>query len=177
MPSLAPAPVSVNIRAAVESDTSLLRDLADRTWRASYADILTIAQMDYMLGWMDAPGQIAQELREGVVWEIGELEGAPVAFLSVTLECDEAKLNKLYVLPEHQGRGIGSGLLRHIEMLVASRGARSIWLQVNKQNERARRAYERAGYLIERAAVFDIGGGFVMDDFILRRELRPATAG
>jgi len=177
MSALAPPPASVNLRAAVETDIPLLRDLAERTWRSSYADILTTEQMDYMLGWMYAPEQISRELRDGVVWEIAESEGAPMAFLSVTLEGDEAKLNKLYVLPEHQGRGIGSVLLRHIESLVASRGAWSIWLQVNKQNERARRAYEHAGYRVERAAVFDIGGGFVMDDFILRRELRPATAG
>lgn len=177
MPALAPAPVSLNIRAAVETDIPLLRDLAERTWRSSYADILTTEQMDYMLGWMYAPEQIVQELRDGVFWELAESDGAPVAFLSLTLKAEEAKLNKLYVLPEHQGRGIGGELLRHIETLAASRGARSIWLQVNKQNERARRAYEHAGYRVERAAVFDIGGGFVMDDFILRRELRPATAG
>ncbi len=177
MPALAPAPVSLNLRAAAETDIPLLRDLAERTWRASYADILTAEQMDYMLGWMYASEQIAQEMRDGVLWEIAESDGASVAFLSLTLEGDEAKLNKLYVLPEHQGRGIGGEMLRHVEALAASRGVQSIWLQVNKQNERARRAYESAGYRVERAAVFDIGGGFVMDDFILRRELRPATAG
>ena len=177
MSSLAPAPVSVSIRVAVEADIPLLRELAERTWRVSYAEMISSEQMSYMLGWMYSPEQIAQELRDGVVWKIAELEGAPVAYLSLTLEGDEAKLNKLYVLPELQGRGIGAELLRYIEMLAASRGARSIWLQVNQQNVRARRAYEGAGYRVERADVFDIGGGFVMDDFILRRELRPSIAG
>lgn len=177
MSSLAPAPVSVSIRVAVEADMPLLRELAERTWRVSYAEMISSEQMDYMLGWMYSAEQIAQELRDGVVWKIAELDDVSVAFLSLTLEGDEAKLSKLYVLPELQGRGIGAELLRHIETLAASRGACSIWLQVNKQNVRARRAYEGAGYRVERAAVFDIGGGFVMDDFILRRELRPSTAG
>jgi len=177
MSALAPAPVSVTIRAAAAADIPLLRELAEQTWRASYDGIISPEQMDFMLGWMYSAEQIAQELRDGVVWEIAELAEAPVAFLSLTLEGDEAKLNKLYVLPEQQGRGIGAELLRHIETLAASRGARSIWLQVNKRNERARRVYERAGYIVERASVFEIGGGFVMDDFILRRELRPATTG
>jgi RimJ/RimL family protein N-acetyltransferase len=40
---------------------------------------------------------------------------------------------------------------------------------VNKRNEPAIAAYLKAGFRIEKEAVFDIGGGFVMDDFLMVR--------
>jgi len=58
-----------------------------------------------------------------------------------------------------------------VHAVAAARGALSVWLQVNKQNTRAKRAYERAGYAVQRAAVFEIGCGFVMDDFIMTRSV------
>ncbi len=177
MMSLAPTPALLSTRAATEAAIPLLCELAERTWRVSYAEMLTAAQIDYMLAWMYSPEQIAKELREGVVWELALNEGQPVGFLSLAFIGPQAKLNKLYVLPEWQGRGFGSALLRRVEEIAAAREAQEIWLQVNKRNERARRAYERAGYTVAREAVFDIGGGFVMDDFLLRRDLRaPADS-
>jgi GNAT superfamily N-acetyltransferase len=175
MTSLAPTPALLSTRAATEADIPLLRDLAERTWRVSYAEMLTTAQIDYMLAWMYSAEQITKELREGVVWELALHEGEPIGFLSVAFTGMEAKLNKLYVLPKLQGHSFGSALLQRVEELASARGAWEICLQVNKRNERARRAYERAGYTVERAAVFDIGGGFVMDDFWLRRDLRTCA--
>jgi ribosomal protein S18 acetylase RimI-like enzyme len=177
MTSLAPTPALLSTRAAAEADIPLLRQLAERIWRASYSAMLTPAQIDYMLAWMYSPEQIAQELREGVIWEMALVEEQPVGFFSVTFEDGaRAKLNKIYVVPERQGQGLGRALLTRAEEIAAAHGAREMWLQVNKRNERARRTYERAGYAIERSAVFEIGSGFVMDDFLMTRALpAPST--
>jgi ribosomal protein S18 acetylase RimI-like enzyme len=175
MTSLAPSPALLSTRAATEADIPLLRDLAERTWRVSYAEMLTTEQIDYMLAWMYSPEQIAKEMRERVVWEVALHESRPIGFLSVAIDGRQAKLNKLYVLPEWQGRGFSAALLRRVDEIAAAREAQEIWLQVNKRNERARRAYERAGYSVAREAIFDIGGGFVMDDFLLRRDRRTSA--
>jgi GNAT superfamily N-acetyltransferase len=50
------------------------------------------------------------------------------------------------VFPPLQGRGLGSGLMRRAEALAASRGAEEIELGVERDNEDARRFYERFGY-------------------------------
>lgn len=52
-------------------------------------------------------------------------------------------------------------------------GARTIWLTVNRRNERAIGAYRRAGFREVRAQVTDIGGGYVMDDYIMELETTP----
>lgn len=173
MPSLARPVASLAIRSASEAEIPALRALAERIWRVSYAEMITAAQIDYMLEWMYATETIAREMAEGVVWETACLDGEMVGFHSCTLDATEKrlKLNKLYILPELQGSGLGQQLLERVHALATQRGARQVWLQVNKNNTRAFRAYERAGYVVERSAVFDIGGGFVMDDFIMTRSI------
>jgi len=173
MPSLARPAASLAIRSASEAEIPALRALAERIWRTSYAEMLTPAQIDYMLAWMYAPETIAREMDGGVLWEAAWLGGEMAGFHSCTLVAAEqrVKLNKLYLLPELQGSGLGQQLLGRVHTLAAQHSARQVWLQVNKANARAIRAYERAGYVVERSAVFDIGGGFVMDDFIMTRSI------
>lgn len=170
--------ISLATRPATADDIPLLRDLAERIWRVSYAEMISREQIDFMLGWMYGPQQIAKELGDGVAWEIAIAEGQPIGFFAVGFEePSRAKLHKLYLLPERQGAGFGQALLERAHEVAAARGACEIWLQVNKGNTRAIRAYERAGYMVERSAVFDIGHGFVMDDFVMHRALtsRPAA--
>ncbi len=176
MPLSAPT-LPFTTRPATADDIPLLRGLAEQIWRVSYAAMITPEQIDYMLGWMYSPAQIALELGEGVAWEVALAEGEPAGFFSVSFqEPARAKLQRMYLLPERQGAGLGQALLARVQELAASRGAAEVWLQVNKQNARAIRAYERAGYVVERSAVFEIGHGFVMDDFIMQRALTPRPA-
>jgi ribosomal protein S18 acetylase RimI-like enzyme len=80
-------------------------------------------------------------------------------------------LHKLYLLPELQGRGLGSRLLQHCEQEVRAAGAHRLILSVNKRNAKAIAVYQRNGFVIAESVVTDIGGGFVMDDFIMAKEL------
>ena len=50
------------------------------------------------------------------------------------------------------------------------RALKAIWLTVNRRNERAIGAYRRAGFREVRAQVTDIGGGYVMDDYVMELE-------
>ena len=46
-------------------------------------------------------------------------------------------------------------------------------MQVNKANVRAIAAYKKAGFHIAQEAVFDIGHGFVMDDYLMEKLIEP----
>ena len=176
MSPLARDQACLTVRQADASDIPVLRELADKTWRESYAAMLTPEQIDYMLVRMYARETIAHELAEGVIWELALLADEAIGFHSCTHVPGERrlKLNKLYLLPERQGNGLGQVLLVRVHELAASLGVEEVWLQVNKRNPRAIAAYERAGYRIARSAVFDIGGGFVMDDFVMTRPVARA---
>jgi len=160
----------LNFRQAEHADIATLRALAEKIWRACYPPIIGMAQVEYMLEMMYSEEVIRRELDDGVRWELALDAGTPVGFLSISAEHDaRAKLNKLYLVPELHGTGRGQQLIRRSLEVAASLGARELWLQVNKRNERAIHAYTRAGFRVDREAVFKIGNGFVMDDFIMCR--------
>ncbi len=165
----------MHFRAATVADIPLLRDLAQQIWRTCYSAIISADQIEFMLGWMYSEEQIRKEISDGVAWEVVEDEqGKPVGFIAFHLESDgRMKLNKLYVLPEVQGKGIGSAALRHIFESAAELGARAVWMQVNKANHRAIGAYKKAGFHIAEEAVFEIGNGFVMDDYLMEKAVTP----
>jgi GNAT superfamily N-acetyltransferase len=165
---------AIRIRPATEGDIPLLRELADRIWHACYPGMITVEQIRHMLAWMYAPERIAEELRRGVRWAVVEAT-APIGYLAHERDADGVvHLHKLYLDLAWQGRGVGQRMLAHVSEHARREGARSIELRVNRGNARALAAYARAGFRIERSAVTEIGGGFVMDDHILRLELPPA---
>ena len=50
-------------------------------------------------------------------------------------------------------------------------GARRIILAVNKRNLKAVNAYRRNGFAVVESVVTDFGNGFVMNDFIMAKNL------
>jgi ribosomal protein S18 acetylase RimI-like enzyme len=81
------------------------------------------------------------------------------------------KLGQLYVLESHRGMGLGRFMLGHVESRARELGCRSLWLQVNKRNTGSITFYKAMGFAVSREAVFGIGGGFVMDDYVMTKGL------
>lgn len=80
------------------------------------------------------------------------------------------KLHRIYFLAEHKGQGYGKLALEFLEKLVTGLGNNTIFLTVNKNNP-ARYFYENMGFSVIDEVVADIGGGFVMDDYIMSKSL------
>jgi ribosomal protein S18 acetylase RimI-like enzyme len=162
---------TISIRPAGTRDIPLLRALADRIWHASYPGMISMEQIRHMLDWMYSPERISEEMGRGVQWAIVEA-AAPIGYLAHELDAAGAvHLHKLYLERALQGLGIGQLMLRHVIEQARASGATHVELRVNKGNARALAAYARAGFRIERSLVADIGGGFVMDDHVLRLDL------
>jgi ribosomal protein S18 acetylase RimI-like enzyme len=167
----------VRIEPLQARDVGRLVAFAREVWYAHYPAIIGTAQIEYMLGQRYEPGVVRAELRrEGLWWSKLMVGGEMAGFASYLLTgtAGEMKIDKLYVHPRHQRRGHGGRLIAHIESAARSHACDRLVLAVNKGNHSAIAAYLKHGFRIEAASVKDIGGGFVMDDYIM---VKPVTGG
>jgi ribosomal protein S18 acetylase RimI-like enzyme len=152
---------------ATPSDIPLLQALARTIWRAHFPGIISTAQIEYMLDRMYATDMIENEMRAGTCWELIRQGTETVGFLSYSF--DEAaarlKLHKLYLQVERHGQGLGRASLGHVMEVAQNLGAGEVSLYVNKKNQKAIRAYERAGFAVAESVINEFGDGFVMDDY------------
>lgn len=161
----------------VESDDDIQAafDLASTIWPICFKDIITEAQIHYMLSAMYSAETIRHETAAGTPFLLVELEGKTSGLISYDLLPNAdgvVVLHKIYLLPDYWGKGIGNRLMTHVFHQASEAGASAVELNVNKANSRAIRAYERAGFFVKKSVKIDIGNGFEKNDFIMRKELK-----
>ena len=173
-----PPAAEVWIEPVDEADLPKVRDLAERIWRSSYAELLSPGQIEYMLDWMYSLERLRHDWTSGVVFHWPIVDQIPVGYMATQTDPHAAvlHLHKLYVLPQFQGKGLGGRLLEHAFQAATQAGCRTVRLHVNKGNLRAIACYHRHGFLKEASVVNDIGGGYFMDDYVMVRPLDLNTA-
>ncbi len=160
----------VTIVRASRDELPVVQRLAHTIWHRHYPGIITTAQIDYMLdrGYSEAALEKFLKL-PGAGLLLAKVDGDPVGFAAYLPAGEPAtmKLDKLYVLQEHHGRGLGRRLIDAVAAASRELGIAAVILNVNKQNATAIRAYARCGFAIRDAVVVDIGEGHVMDDYVM----------
>lgn len=171
---------TVTITPVTEPDFAVLRELAGTIWRHDYAGIVSAAQIDYMLAGRFSDEALRTHIQAADRWlEVLRVSGTPVGYCGhelASMDGDEGvsaamKLGQLYVLESHRGMGLGRLMLGHIEQRTRDLGRHVLWLQVNKRNTGAIAFYRSAGFGVVREAVFEIGSGFVMDDYVVAKQV------
>ena len=102
-------------------------------------------------------------------------DGGEVAGFSVMwFAADEGELGDIAVLPELRGQGIGRLLLRESIVVAATRGTRSLYLEVRETNDGARGLYESVGFSVAgvRKQYYT---GPVEDAIVMRLDLQGAV--
>ena len=163
----------VSIRQATEADIPAIQQIAVATWWPTYRPILTEDQIEYMLELFYSPKAIASQMQSGHTYLLLLEDDVPNGFASFsprTENKDIYKLHRLYCLPETKGKGYGRELLQNVEQLVKKLGRHVLELNVNIHNP-AKGFYERLGYTEAYAEKIDIGSGYIMDDYVMRKLL------
>lgn len=166
----------IQILPVQEKHLPALSELAGVVWRACYPGVISPEQIEFMLARMYDQDTLRDEItRQGIRFYRLLVAGRFSGFASIgpTEKPGAMKLHKLYLLPELHGQGWGSRLLAHCQTEARRLGARRLILAVNKRNARALAAYQRNGFEVQESVVAEIGGGFVMDDFIMGKDLLP----
>jgi ribosomal protein S18 acetylase RimI-like enzyme len=147
----------------------IVRDLAFAIWPATYGELLSKAQLDYMLANFYALANLENQMDAGQVFELAFEDNNVIGFVSYEFNCKKTKLlkiHKIYLLPEKQGKGFGKFMIDKIVRIAKSNDQKGVFLNVNKYNK-AKFFYEKAGFVVSKEEVINIGNGYVMDDYVM----------
>ncbi|TMK48778.1 MAG: GNAT family N-acetyltransferase, partial [Alphaproteobacteria bacterium] len=96
-----------------------------------------------------------------------------IGFAVSRMAADEAEILSIAIDAAHRGRGLSRELLLTHLGHLAGRGARTIFLEVEEQNEPARRLYEWAGFGVvgRRERYYRQASGEQLNALLMRRDL------
>lgn len=172
----------VDVREAAPDDAALLHRLAAATFALACPPHTTIEAIEDFIattlseasfaGYLTDPDRalfIAEDegIAAGYTMVVFGEPADPDAAAAVTGR-PTAELSKIYVLEGHHGLGIAPALMERSVTEARERGARTMWLGVNEENERANRFYEKSGFVKVGTKRFLVGDRYE-DDFV--REL------
>jgi diamine N-acetyltransferase len=155
------------------SQIKIIEDIANKIWTDHYVPIVGKNQVEYMLSKFQSAEAIKRQIDEGYRYFLILLYEKPAGYFSVLPKASEKSmfLSKLYIEKELRGRGIAKTSVSYIEEMCKKAGLGVLWLTVNKNNTDSIKAYEKMGFFNAEAIVQDIGGGFVMDDYLMRKRI------
>jgi diamine N-acetyltransferase len=156
-----------------EQEIAAVAQLASDIWHEYFIQIITKEQIDYMLDKFQSERVLAELIHsEGYEYYLMQERGENVGYLGVK-QTEEGKLflSKFYIRKEHRGQGYASQAMTFLVHLCKARRLSAIWLTVNRHNASTIAVYEKKGFRTVRTQVADIGKGYVMDDYIMEKEI------
>ena len=144
-------------------------DLTKKIWPVAYGEILSKAQLDYMIDKFYNETALRELMQKGHVFYLAQDDNEKyVGFVSYELnsEPNKTKIHKIYVLPETQGTGLGRQFFELVKEKAIENNQNAIFLNVNKYNN-AIHFYTKLGFVKVKDEIIDIGNGYVMDDYVM----------
>lgn len=159
--------MDIRIIEANVAHAAAIATIGKRSFREAFGDLFTSKEelFEYLEKTYD-PIKLTKSLKKGNnVYFLALLDEQPVGFTKIKINSlneniesiAQMELQKIYVLPEHHGKKIGSALLNEVKKLAAYIGPDYIWLDTHINNEKAIRFYEINGFRKVGKKFFTIG--------------------
>lgn len=162
------------IRIEQEEEIAAAAKLAAEIWREHYVSLITREQIDYMLEKFQSVPAITEQIeRGGYAYYLIRGEDADVGYMAMREADGKLFLSKFYIAKPYRGRGYASRADEYLERLCRERGLTAIWLTVNRDNASSIAVYTKKGFRTVREQAADIGNGFIMDDYVMEKEIPP----
>lgn len=159
--------MSLEIKCVDTSAVPEVAALAKIIWNEYFTPIIGKPQVDYMLEKFQSEQAMAQQLKEGMKYIAAYLDGELVGYSCYKLEQYALFLSKLYVRSDIRGQGVGKAMFMYELDIAKKEDKEKIYLTVNKHNTDTIALYNHLGFANAKSIVTDIGGGFVMDDYVM----------
>jgi ribosomal protein S18 acetylase RimI-like enzyme len=165
------------LRKADHRDASQLAELAERTFRDTFGDSNTAADMDRHCRTSYSAAIQADEIADPqrVTW-LSEQDGHLVGFAQLrwgsapgcVVAQAPGEIQRLYVAGHWHGKGVAHQLMRACMDELQARGSDVVWLGVWERNPRAIAFYGKCGFVAVGDHVFSVGGDPQRDVVMVR---------
>lgn len=165
--------MSIEIRKAeTPEEIRATAGLAAEIWREHFHGIITDEQIEYMLERFQSFSAMQEQRRsEGYEYYMVFIDGAQMGYFAIAEKEEKLFLSKLYLHSSVRGQGYASKMFEVVVSKAKERGLPAVWLTVNKHNDSSIAVYRHWGMKVIREQTVDIGGGFVMDDYVFSIEV------
>lgn len=128
-----------------KEDISQVQHVAKVSWNDTYEGIIPEDVQNKFLESSYSKKSLMYRLENSHLW-VAEVDGVIVGFANYSYlkKNGDVELGAIYLLPNYQGRGIGSALLQ--TGLSQINGMKRLILNVEKANEKALQFYKRKGF-------------------------------
>jgi ribosomal-protein-alanine N-acetyltransferase len=142
---------------------------------ATLRDAPRLAQLhgaSFHRGWGEGEFEAMLSERNTLVHRL-TMGGRIIGFAVSRMAADEAEILSIAVAASHRGRGLSNNLLLTHLGHLAGRGVRTVFLEVEENNQPARRLYQRAGFAVagRRERYYRQQNGEQLNAVLMRRDL------
>ncbi|MFG1813025.1 GNAT family N-acetyltransferase [Kribbella sp. NPDC049174] len=134
----------IAVRRAEVGDVDAVREIGVRTWPVAYGGLISEEFIADGLAQWWSPEAVEWVIRNGITLVAAEGEDL-VGMVGLGREDDFWVMWKLYVLPDHQGKGVGKALL-DAAIKALPEGTTELLLDVLVTNEKAIGFYRANGF-------------------------------
>ena len=153
-----------------EKEIERMSAMATAIVREHFDPLIGKEQNDYMLSLFQTPGAIAAQLAEGYRYYFVRKDGEDIGFTAFYPKQDAMYLSKFYLYRQERAKGYAHAMMEFVESETRKEGLQAVELNVNRFNS-AVQVYEKLGFEIIREEKNEIGHGFIMDDYVFRKQL------
>lgn len=160
------------VKITTKQDIKSLASAAYIVWHEWFESIIGKKQVDYMLEKFQSEKALTSQIvNDGYEYYAIKKDDKIIAYTGLKPEKEKMFLSKLYVLKDFRGQKLSSQLLEKVYSRAKECKLNKVYLTVNKNNKSSIDIYLKKGFKFIDEQKADIGGGFVMDDFIMEKNL------
>ena len=154
-----------------EADVRRTAKVAREVWREANTAFCTPEQVEYMIQRFQSVEAISGQLMQGYRYFLIEEGDEILGYFGVQPQGERLFLSKYYILKKNRGCGLFSLGLERMCEICREEDLQAIYLTVNRNNTHAYEVYIAKGFRVTKEECADIGFGFVMDDYIMEKEI------
>lgn len=142
------------IRKATNKDSESLASIIVESWKSAYSNVIPKDEITKFLDKQRRQRQFERFIEDEEIVLIGLYDEIPFGLVFANKDNDEqlkacGSIYSIYLLEEYWGKGLATKLMDVVISILKEEGCKQVSLWVYEVNMRARKFYEKCGFLYD----------------------------